>query len=36
MQRAKFEAYFIVADLKWLSAFPEEEEILYPPRTYLK
>ena len=24
------------ADVQWLSAFPEEEEILYPPLTYLK
>ena len=24
------------ADLKWLSAFPKEDEFLYPPLTYLK
>ena len=24
------------ADLQWLSAFPDEAEILYPPLTYLK
>jgi hypothetical protein len=24
------------ADLQWLSAFPAEEEILYPPLTYLQ
>ena len=24
------------ADLQWLSAFPGEAEILYPPLTYLK
>ena len=24
------------ADLKWLSAFPEESEVLFPPLTYLK
>jgi len=24
------------ADIKWLSAFPGEEEVLYPPLTYLK
>ena len=24
------------ADLQWLSAFPNEAEILYPPLTYLK
>ena len=23
-------------DVKWLSAFPDEEEVLYPPLTYLK
>uniref|UniRef100_A0A6U4NU57 Tyrosine-protein kinase ephrin type A/B receptor-like domain-containing protein n=1 Tax=Hemiselmis andersenii TaxID=464988 RepID=A0A6U4NU57_HEMAN len=26
----------IGADLRWLSAFPAEEEVLYPPLTYLK
>ena len=25
----------IGADVQWLSAFPEEAEILYPPLTYL-
>jgi hypothetical protein len=24
------------ADVQWLSAFPQEKEILYPPLTYLK
>ena len=24
------------ADLQWLSAFPGEDEILYPPLTFLK
>ena len=24
------------AELKWLSAFPGEEEVLYPPLTYLQ
>ena len=24
------------AELKWLSAFPNEEEVLYPPLTYLQ
>ena len=24
------------AELQWLSAFPQEKEILYPPLTYLK
>mmetsp|Transcript_10622 Transcript_10622/g.26265 ORF Transcript_10622/g.26265 Transcript_10622/m.26265 type:complete len:95 (+) Transcript_10622:3-287(+) len=24
------------ADLQWLSAFPSEAEVLYPPLTYLK
>jgi hypothetical protein len=24
------------ADLKWLSAFPSESEVLYPPLTYLQ
>ena len=24
------------ADVKWLSAFPDEEEVLYPPLTYLR
>ena len=24
------------AELKWVSAFPEEEEVLYPPLTYLQ
>ena len=24
------------ADLEWLSCFPEEKEVLYPPLTYLK
>ena len=24
------------ADVQWLSAFPSEREILYPPLTYLK
>ena len=24
------------ADVKWLSAFPDEEEVLYPPLTYLE
>lgn len=24
------------ADISWLSAFPQEEEILYPPLTYLQ
>jgi len=24
------------ADLQWLSAFPGEEEVLYPPLTYLQ
>jgi hypothetical protein len=24
------------ADVQWLSAFPQENEILYPPLTYLK
>jgi hypothetical protein len=24
------------ADLKWLSAFPNEEEVLFPPLTYLQ
>mmetsp|Transcript_9652 Transcript_9652/g.29898 ORF Transcript_9652/g.29898 Transcript_9652/m.29898 type:complete len:201 (+) Transcript_9652:702-1304(+) len=24
------------AELRWLSAFPEEEEVLYPPLTYLQ
>lgn len=26
----------IGADLQWLSAFPGEAEVLYPPLTYLK
>merc|ERR1712039_542225 len=24
------------ADIRWLSVFPHEEEVLYPPLTYLK
>tara|TARA_B110001452_G_scaffold188767_1_gene159065 strand:+ start:358 stop:579 length:222 start_codon:yes stop_codon:yes gene_type:complete len=24
------------ADIQWLSAFPEEAEVLYPPLTYLQ